>query len=120
MVSVIIVDDSLFVRNSIKQMLKPTNITIVAEADDGISAVEKYKSLRPDLVLMDIMMPNMNGIEAMKKIKEFDPKCKIIVISSLHQEHIIKEAKQMGALDFIIKPFEIGAILHVIEDIFES
>ncbi len=112
-----IVDDSKFVRHSIKKMLVSKNQDIIGEAEDGIDAVEKYKSLQPEIVIMDIMMPRKNGIEAMKEIMEYDKDCKIVVCSSLHQEKIINKAMKLGALGYIFKPFEIKKLMSVINAI---
>lgn len=115
MINVLIVDDSKFVRNSIKKMLSIGNFGIAGEAEDGIMAIEQYILLKPDIVIMDIMMPRMNGIEAIKEIKKVDPKSKIVVCSSLHQDHVIKEANEAGALDFLFKPFEMSTLTNVLQ-----
>jgi two-component system chemotaxis response regulator CheY len=115
MINVLIVDDSKFVRNSIKKMLISGNYGIAGEAEDGIMAIEQYFSLQPDFVIMDIMMPRMNGIDAIKEIKKRDPKSKIVVCSSLHQEKVIQEATEAGALDFLFKPFEMTELTNLIQ-----
>jgi two-component system chemotaxis response regulator CheY len=117
MSKILIVDDSQFVRSTIKQMLISKNQEIIGEAADGIEAVEKYKQLHPDLVIMDIMMPKKNGLEAMKDIQQYDQKCKIVVCSSLHQDEIMKTAKKLGALAYLFKPFEIKKLMNIIHQI---
>jgi two-component system chemotaxis response regulator CheY len=97
-------------------MLSRGGFEIVGEAEDGLVAVEKYKALKPDIVIMDIMMPKMNGIDAIREIKAFDPLCKIIVCSSLHQTEVIKEANSAGAMDFIFKPFEMPTIVESVTE----
>lgn len=104
-VKVFIVDDSGYMRQVIRKHLENKGFEIVAEASDGLEAVEQYNDYKPDLVTMDISMKKMSGIEATKKIKELDPKAKIIVVSALGEAKFIKEAITAGATDFIIKPF---------------
>ena len=119
MVSVLVVDDSAFMRDMIKNILKDTDVEEVFEASDGEESVEKYKMTRPDIVFMDIMMPKMNGIDALKKIIGDDPSAKVIMCTSIGQEKIISDAIEAGAKDFITKPFkpeEIKAILEAHTD----
>lgn len=104
-VKVFIVDDSGYMRQIIRKHLEKKGFEIVAEASDGLEAVEQYNDYKPDLVTMDISMKKMSGIEATKKIKELDPNAKIIVVSALGEAKFIKEAITAGATDFIIKPF---------------
>jgi len=102
---VLIVDDSIAMRMMISDILKRNDFEIAGQAPDGIKALEMYKQLRPDIVTMDIVMPNELGIESMKKILQFDPKARIVVISGLHQKNLLMEALEVGAKDYIIKPF---------------
>lgn len=115
MAKIMIVDDALFVRETIKTMLKDTEHEIVAEATTGDIAVEKYKSTRPDIVTMDITMDGMNGLDATKYIREFNSNAKIIMLSSMGQQDHIMEAIQNGACNFIIKPFTKEKLIQVIE-----
>ena len=103
---VLIVDDSAFMRLFIKNMLSKYEFEIVGEADSGAMGVEIYKSLRPDVVTMDITMPEMSGIESLKAIKAFDPDAKVIMVSAMGQEKMMKEAILSGAKTFIVKPFK--------------
>lgn len=108
MAKTLIVDDAQIMRKTIKSMLNIFGHTVIGEALNGYEAIEEYKRLKPDLVTMDINMPNVNnipnGIEAIKKIIEFDPQAKIIVISSLGQEQLVIQAIQYGATNYILKP----------------
>ncbi|KLU66585.1 chemotaxis protein CheY [Desulfosporosinus acididurans] len=105
MKKLLIVDDAAFMRLSIKSMLQKSQIEVVGEAANGAIAVEMYKELRPDIVTMDITMPEMTGIEALKEIRVFDPQALVIMISSMGQESKVKEAIVNGAKTFIVKPF---------------
>ena len=107
---ILIVDDSKFVRKTLRNKLEALNFKIVGEAGDGDVAVDLYKELHPDLVLMDIIMPRKSGLEALKEIHCFDNKCKIIIISSILQKKIIEEALQLGAIYYLIKPFEMDTL----------
>ena len=106
MTSVLIVDDAAFMRMAIKTMLEKSNYSVIGEAENGIIAVEMYKSLQPDIVTMDITMPEMNGIEALTLIRAFDPKAKVIMVSAMGQEKMVKDAIIKGAVTFIVKPFQ--------------
>ncbi|HEX3075860.1 MAG TPA: response regulator [Lachnospiraceae bacterium] len=103
---VLIVDDAAFMRLAIKQMLEKNGFEQIEEAATGIEAVEKYKSLSPDIVTMDITMPDMDGIEALKKIMEYDPKAKVVMVSAMGQESMVKDAIISGAKNFIVKPIK--------------
>ena len=106
MKKLLIVDDAAFMRLTIRNMLLHYEIEIVGEAANGAIAVEMYKQLRPDVVSMDITMPEMSGIEALKAIKAFDPQAKVIMVSAMGQEGMVKEAIISGAKTFIVKPFK--------------
>ena len=101
-------------------MLELRKIDVVGEAEDGVIAVEKYKELRPDIVLMDIIMPRKTGLEAIEEIKAFDKESKFIVISSILQEKVIEEANQLGVLHYLVKPFEMTTLIDVIRGIFPN
>jgi two-component system chemotaxis response regulator CheY len=102
----LIVDDAAFMRLTIKNMLQRYEIEIVGEAANGAIGVEMYKQLSPDVVTMDITMPEMSGIEALKAIKAFDPQAKVIMVSAMGQEGMVKESIISGAKTFIVKPFK--------------
>jgi two-component system chemotaxis response regulator CheY len=103
---VLIVDDAAFMRLAIKQMLEKNGFEQIEEAATGVEAVEKYKKLSPDIVTMDITMPDMDGIEALKKIMEYDPKAKVVMVSAMGQESMVKDAIISGAKNFIVKPIK--------------
>lgn len=105
MLRVLVVDDALFMRVTIGNMLKELQFEVVGEAENGKIAVEKYRELQPDIVTMDITMPVMSGIEAVKSITTEYPEAKIVMISALGQQRLLKEALESGAKDFITKPF---------------
>ncbi|MHB8072237.1 response regulator [Desulfosporosinus fructosivorans] len=106
MKKLLIVDDAAFMRLSIRSMLAKYEIEIVGEAANGEIAVAMYKELRPDVVTMDITMPEMSGLEALKAIRAFDPQAKVIMVSAMGQEGMVKEAIISGAKTFIVKPFK--------------
>ncbi|MFC5588418.1 response regulator [Sporosarcina soli] len=112
---ILIVDDAAFMRMMIKDILTKNNFEVVGEAADGAQAVEKYMELKPDLVTMDITMPEMDGIAALKSIKEKDPAAKIIMCSAMGQQAMVIDAIQAGAKDFIVKPFQADRVIEAIE-----
>ena len=113
---VLVVDDAQFVRNRIKKVIEKMNFAeVVGEASNGIEAISLYKKLKPDLVTMDLVMPNIDGIKAIEEIMKFDKKAKIVVISAMGQELSILEATEKGAKDYIKKPFKEEEIYRTIE-----
>jgi len=112
---VLIVDDAAFMRMMIKEILTKNGYTVVGEASDGAQAVEKYKELGPDLVTMDITMPEMDGIAALKEIKKIDPNARVIMCSAMGQQAMVIDAIQAGAKDFIVKPFQADRVLEAIK-----
>lgn len=117
MKKVLIVDDGVFMRNLIKSMLTKNGYEIAGEADDGEVAAEKYKDLNPELVTMDITMPNKDGIWALKEIMKFDQNAKVVMVSAMGQEEYIKEAITSGACGFVVKPFDESGFISVIESV---
>ena len=112
---ILIVDDAAFMRMMIKDILTKNNFEVVGEAADGVQAIEKYMELKPDLVTMDITMPEMDGITALKAIKEKDPSATIIMCSAMGQQAMVIDAIQAGAKDFIVKPFQADRVVEAIE-----
>ena len=106
MAKILLVDDAAFMRKVIKDTLNKNGYTDVHEAVDGADAVEKYDELHPDLVMMDITMPNMDGLEALKAIRAKDPNANVVMCSAMGQEAMVMEAVQAGIKDFIVKPFK--------------
>lgn len=111
---IMIVDDAAFMRMMIKDILTKNGYEVVAEAADGAQAVEKYKELQPDLVTMDITMPEMDGIAALKEIKKLNSNAKVIMCSAMGQQAMVIDAIQAGAKDFIVKPFQADRVLEAI------
>lgn len=117
MASILITDDTAFMRMTLKNILTKNGFDIAGEAADGLEAVDKYKSEKPDLVTMDITMPNLDGIGAIKQIMSFDPNAKIIVCSAMGQKALVIEALNAGAKDFIVKPFQPDRIVGAVEKV---
>lgn len=115
--SVLIVDDGAFMRILIKGMLERNQYTVVGEAEDGEVGVRLYKELKPDLVTMDITMPNMNGLEALRQIMAYDRDANVVMVSAMGQEQYVKEAILAGAKSFVVKPFDEGGLIAVIESL---
>lgn len=111
---ILVVDDAAFMRMMIKDILTKNGYQVVGEAADGIQAVEMYKETHPDLVTMDITMPEMDGITALKEIKKIDPNVKVIMCSAMGQQAMVIDAIQAGAKDFIVKPFQADRVLEAI------
>ena len=113
-IKVLIVDDAAFMRMMIKDILTKNGFEVVGEAENGAKAVEKFQELRPDLTTMDITMPEMDGITAVKQIKKIDPGAKVIMCSAMGQQAMVIEAIQSGARDFIVKPFQPDRVLEAL------
>ncbi|WP_035289806.1 response regulator [Clostridium sp. KNHs214] len=114
---VLIVDDAAFMRMMIKDILEKNGFEVVGEASNGIKAVEIYKAEKPDVVTMDITMPDMDGIEAVKAIKNIDPAAKVIMCSAMGQQTMVMDAIKAGAKDFIVKPFQADRVLEAIKKV---
>ncbi len=113
----LIVDDAIFMRRMLGDILKQGGYEVVGEASNGKESLEQYKKSKPDIVTMDIVMPEMGGIEAVKEIMKLDKTAKIIMVSAMGQQQLVVEAIQAGAKDFVVKPFESSRILSAIERI---
>ncbi|MBI5417724.1 response regulator [Candidatus Poribacteria bacterium] len=112
---VLIVDDAVFMRRMLSDILKEGGFEIVAEAANGKEGIKKYNETKPDIVTMDIIMPEMGGIEAVKEIIKSDINAKILMVSAMGQQQLVVEAIQAGAKDFIVKPFEPSRVLSAVE-----
>lgn len=115
--NILIVDDAAFMRMMIKDILTKNGYNIAAEAENGKIAVDKYNEVKPDLVLMDITMPEMDGIQALKAIRGNDPNANIIMCSAMGQQAMVIEAIQSGAKDFIVKPFQAERVLEAVKKV---
>ena len=113
--SILICDDAAFMRMMIKDILVKNGYNIAGEAENGVKAVEKYQETKPDLVLMDITMPEMEGNQAMKKIKALDATARVVMCSALGQQAMVIESIQSGARDFIVKPFQPDRVIEAVK-----
>jgi two-component system chemotaxis response regulator CheY len=118
--NILIVDDTLFMRTLLKNIIFSGGHTIAGEAADGDDAIEKYRELKPDLVTMDVVMPKMNGIEALKGIRAIDPQAKVIMCTAVGQEQMVKLAIKTGARGYIVKPFQAPKVLDEIKNVLGS
>ena len=114
---ILIVDDAAFMRMMVKDILTKNGYEVCGEAENGAVAIEKYKELEPDLVTMDITMPVVNGIDALKAIKTINKDAKVIMCSAMGQQGMVIEAIQAGARDFIVKPFQADRVVEAIKKV---
>lgn len=112
--SILIVDDAAFMRMMIKDILSKNGYEVIGEAENGAKAIEKYKEMSPDLVIMDITMPEVDGITAVREIRKMDPNSKIIMCSAMGQQAMVIESIQAGARDFIVKPFQADRVIEAV------
>ncbi len=112
---ILIVDDAAFMRMMIKDVLTKNGLEVIGEAENGLKAVEKFKELDPELTIMDITMPEMDGIQAVKEIKAIDNNAKVIMCSAMGQQAMVIEAIQAGAKDFIVKPFQADRVIEAVK-----
>lgn len=113
--TVLVCDDAVFMRTMLSDILQQAGFTVVGEADTGAKAVTKYKELRPDLVTMDIVMPDMGGIDAVREITTFDPEARVVMCSAMGQQALVVDAIQAGAKDFVVKPFQPSRVLEAVQ-----
>ena len=116
-IKVLVVDDAIFMRSMIRDIFARSPFVIAGEAENGLEAIEMYKLLRPDITTMDIVMPEVDGITALKEIMKFDPQAKVVMCSALGQESLIAESIEAGAKDFIVKPFHPNKVLKVVRSV---
>ena len=119
MSKILVVDDAAFMRMNLKNILTNEGFGEVIEAENGEIAIQKYKNEQPDLVTLDITMPEMDGIEALKKIKENDPDATVIMCSAMGQQSMVIKAIELGAKDFIVKPFDKGKIKEAVSKVLD-
>ncbi|CAI6026986.1 response regulator [Cohnella ginsengisoli] len=112
---ILVVDDAAFMRMMIRDILTKNGYEVVGEAQDGSQAIEKFKELSPDLITMDITMPEMDGIAALKEIRKMDSNAKVIMCSAMGQQAMVIDAIQAGAKDFIVKPFQADRVIEAIK-----
>lgn len=112
---ILLVDDASFMRMMLKNILVGSGYEVVGEAENGAKAIEQYKALKPDLLIMDIIMPEMGGIDAVREIVKVNPSAKILMCSSMGQQSLVVEAIQAGAKDFIVKPFQPSNVLEAVK-----
>ena len=115
--NILIVDDAAFMRMMIKDILSKNGYIVAGEAENGVKAIEKYNEVKPDLVLMDITMPEKDGIQALKEIKAIDPKAQVIMCSAMGQQAMVIESIQAGAKDFIVKPFQADRVIEAVKKV---
>ncbi|MGD0265123.1 MAG: response regulator [Candidatus Methylomirabilota bacterium] len=115
--TVLVVDDASFMRSMIRDIFARTPLVVAGEAENGVEGIRLYRELHPDLTTMDIVMPQMDGITALREIVRLDPAAKVVMCSALGQEALIAEAIEAGASDFIVKPFQPGRVLKVAQSV---
>ena len=115
--NILVVDDAAFMRMMIKDILTKNGYNVAGEAENGAKALEKYNEVKPDLVLMDITMPEVDGIQALKNIKAADPNAKVIMCSAMGQQAMVIVSIQAGAKDFIVKPFQPDRVLEAVKKV---
>jgi two-component system chemotaxis response regulator CheY len=113
--TILICDDADYIRSLLGEIMSRGGYEVAGEASSGRAAVEKYQHLRPDLVTMDVLMPDMSGLEAVREIRAFDPQAKILMCSAMGQYGLITEALRAGATDFVVKPFQPSGILEAVQ-----
>lgn len=117
MAKVLIIDDAAFMRLSLKSMLERNGFEVVGEAENGEIGVVKYKEVSPDIVTMDVTMPKMDGVQTLKLIKEYDPKARVVMVTAMGQEQIVKQAVLSGAKSFIVKPFKEDRLVETLKKV---
>ena len=120
MARILVADDASFMRQMIREIIEAEGHEVVAEASDGVEAVDRFKEHHPDLVTMDIVMPRRSGIDAVKNIREIDGGATIVMCSALGQESLVTEAMEAGATDFIVKPFKPDSVVKTIAKALEK
>lgn len=117
MANILIVDDTMFMRASIKKILEGNGHTVIGEAANGKEAYLRYKELQPDVVTMDITMPEVDGIQGLKMIKQEFPAAKVVMVSAMGQQDLVVEAIESGAADFVVKPFSAERVVAALQKV---
>lgn len=117
--TVLVVDDAAFMRIKLKDILEKNGYEVIAEAQNGVEAVARYKEKNPDIVTMDITMPEKDGVEALKEIKEFDPNAIVLMCSAMGQQTMVMDAIRAGAKDFIVKPFDTERVIKALDKVIQ-
>ncbi|WP_020059517.1 response regulator [Bacillus sp. 123MFChir2] len=118
---ILVVDDAVFMRTMIKNLLQSnSDFEIIGEAENGIEAIQKYKELQPDIVTLDITMPEMDGLEALKEIIKIDANAKVVICSAMGQQGMVLDAIKSGAKDFIVKPFQADRVIEALTKVVTS
>lgn len=120
MAKILVVDDSEFMRSIIKKIVEVAGYEVISEASNGLEAIEQYKLHRPDIVTMDITMPEMDGLTALREIIAWDRNAKVVMATAMNQEQIIKESVLSGAKDYLIKPFHVDEVMRVLKRLIAS
>ena len=120
MPTAMIVDDAAFMRMALKKILVHLGVDVIAEAENGLSAIQKFKEAKPDIITMDITMPEMSGIEALKEIRKISSEVRVIMVTAMGQETYVREAVINGAKDFIVKPFKEETVKTTVESALKS
>ncbi len=117
---ILLVDDAQFMRMMLKNILTGAGYEICGEGENGVQAIEKYKELKPDLVVMDMIMPEMGGIDAVRELVKIDPNARVLMCSAMGQQALVVEAIQVGAKDFVVKPFQPAGVLEAVAKALQS
>jgi two-component system chemotaxis response regulator CheY len=117
---ILVVDDAQFMRMMLKNILVGAGYEVAGEAENGVQAIERYRSLKPDLVIMDMIMPEMGGIDAVREIVKLDADARVLMCSAMGQQALVVEAIQVGARDFIVKPFQAAGVLEAVTKALQS
>lgn len=116
----LIVDDALIIRSMIRDAAEEGGFEVVGEAANGQLAIERYAELRPDVVTLDLVMPEFDGRHALRGILQLDPRAKVIMVSAVDQKEILKESFRLGATDFVVKPFQKKSLLETLNRLFQE
>jgi two-component system chemotaxis response regulator CheY len=116
----LVVDDAVIIREMIKDVAKGAGWTIVGEGRNGREAIDRYREMKPDVVTLDLVMPEFDGLHGVKGIREVDPDAKVVVVSALDQKETLKSAFKLGASDFLVKPFDRKVLAETLEKLLES